>query len=98
MLYGIEATSFKQSDIDKMEKFQRKILRQLQFLPSSPAPANAAVYGLLGAKPVEPLIDTAILILFGSIIRNHLVTPRVLRRKLQLDSLQLSPSRVILDS
>ena len=70
MLYGIEATSFKQSDIDKMEKFQRKILRQLQFLPSSPAPANAAVYGLLGAKPIEALIDTAILTLFGSIIRD----------------------------
>ena len=44
MLFGIEATSFKQSDIDKMEKFHRKILRQLQFLSSSSAPANAVLW------------------------------------------------------
>jgi len=70
MLYGIEATSYKKADICKMEKFQRRMLRQLQFLPSSPAPANAAIYGLIGAKPVEALVDAATLALFGNIVRD----------------------------
>jgi hypothetical protein len=70
MLYGIEATAFKASDINKLEVFQRKILRQLQSLPESPYPANAAVYGLLGAKPIEAVVDSTILSLFGNICRN----------------------------
>ena len=68
--------SFKRSDVEKMEIFQRKTLRQLQFLPSSPAPANEAFYGLLGAKPIKLLIDSAIVYLFGSIIRDRLIVLR----------------------
>ena len=60
MLYGIDAHPLKDLIMEKMEIFQRKVSRQLQFLPSSPAPANAAIYGLLGAKPIEHLIDSAI--------------------------------------
>jgi hypothetical protein len=70
MLYGLDAAIFKQADITKLERFQRKILRQLQFLPEAPPPANAAVYGLLGAKPVEAVVDAAVLTLFGNIARD----------------------------
>lgn len=70
MLYGIDATIIKSSDIAKFESFQRKMLRQFQFLPKAPPPANAAVYGLLGVKPVEAIIDTAMLTLFGNISRD----------------------------
>ncbi len=70
MLYGIDATIVKTSDIDKFEKFQRKIVRQLQFLPKAPPPANVAVYGLLGVKPIEAVVDTAMLCLFGNVSRD----------------------------
>ena len=70
LLYGIEATSFRVADINKMEVFQRKVLRQIQSFPEAPQPASAAVYGLLGAKPIEAAIDTAVLTFFGNICRD----------------------------
>ena len=69
MLYGAEVQSFSTKDLDYLERFHRKQLRQIQFLPEKPPPANSAVYALIGAKTVEAYIDAAILTLFGSIIR-----------------------------
>ena len=44
----------------------------------SPSPTYAAVYGLLGAKSIELLIDSAILSLFGNIIRDIGSTERAI--------------------
>ena len=59
LYYGLEVTKLKTTEITKLENFQRKMLRQLQFLPDSPSPSNAAIYGLLGVKPVTASMDTA---------------------------------------
>ena len=66
-VYGLEVTKLKTTEITKLENFQRKMLRQLQFLPDSPSLSNAAIYGLLGVKPVTASIDTASLLLLGEI-------------------------------
>ena len=67
LIYGLEVTKLKTTEITKLENFQRKMLRQLQFLPDSPSPSNAAIYGLLGVKPVTASMDTASLLLLGKI-------------------------------
>ena len=71
MLYGLEVTTYKSTDMSKLDKFQRKTLRQLQFLPEKPPPCNQAVNGLLGAKPVEAVVDQSTLTHFGNILRSE---------------------------
>ena len=71
MLYGLEVTIYTSTDMSKLDKFQRKTLRQLQFLPEKPSPCNQAVYGLLGAKPVEAVVDQSTLTHFGNILRSE---------------------------
>ena len=72
LLHGLEATILTTSDIALLDKFHRKLLRQIQGLPESTA--TEAVYLLLGALPIEALWHMRILTLFGSICRlpqNH---------------------------
>lgn len=71
MIYGLDVVSLKASDLTKLEVFQRKILRQLQFLPEKPAPANSAVYGLLGARPITAVVHNSILTHLGNIFRSE---------------------------
>lgn len=69
MMHGTEVMRFSNKDLAVLEKFHRKQLRQIQFLPEKPPPANTAVYALLGAKSMEAYIDMAVLTLFGNIAR-----------------------------
>ena len=71
MLYGLEVSTYKISDLSKLDAFQRKTLRQLQFLPEKPIPCNQAVYGLLGAKPIPAVVHQAALVHFGNILRSE---------------------------
>ena len=68
VLHGIKMLDVRQKDLQSLEKFQRKCLKQLQGLPTSTA--SAAVYYLLGAYPVEGLIDQRFLSTFGNILQN----------------------------
>ena len=86
MLYGAEVHGFSLSDLAQLERFYRKLLRQIQFLPSKPPPANTAIYALIGAKPIEAHIDTARLTLLGNIARQpdsieHQIAQRQLAMK-----------------
>ena len=69
ILHGIEMLDIRQKDLQLLERFQRKCLKQLQGLPTSTA--SAAVYYLLGAFPVEGLIDQRFLSTFGNILQNN---------------------------
>ena len=71
MLYGLEVATCRESDINKLEAFQRKTLRQLQFLPEKPTPSNVAVYGLLGAKSIRATVEQLMLTHFGNILRSE---------------------------
>jgi hypothetical protein len=70
MLYVLEVVAYKRSDLDTLDIFQRKILRQLQSHPDKPTPCNQAVYGLLGAKPIAAIVEHAVLVHFGNILRS----------------------------
>ena len=69
LVYGLEILSLKKQDIDNLEKFQRKSLRQLQGLPDKTS--NSITLALLGILPLESIIHKNSLNLFVNIARNH---------------------------
>ena len=69
LIYGLEIQHVTDTQIQKLNQFQIKSLKQLQWLPSRCS--NAAVYLLLGAKPIQATINKRMLSLFGQIIRDQ---------------------------
>ena len=67
ILHGIEMLDIRQKDLQSLETFQRKCLKQIQGLPVNTA--SAAVYFLLGAFPIEGLIHQRFLSTFGNILQ-----------------------------
>ena len=65
LLHGIELLNIRRKDIEDLEIFQRKVLRQIQSLPDRTA--SVAVLALIGAKPIEAQIDIRILTTFLNI-------------------------------
>ena len=59
----------RKKDLQSLETFQRKTLKHLQGLSQNTA--TAAVYHLLGAIPVEGLLDQRFLSTFGNILQNE---------------------------
>ena len=81
LLHGIELLDIRKKDLQDLDLFQRKVLRQLQSLPERTA--TVAVLGLLEAKPIEGQIDTNILTTFINIAKDpctieHQLAPRQL--------------------
>ena len=69
ILHGLEMLDVRKKDLQALESFQRKTLKQLQGLPQNTA--TTAVYQLLGAIPVEGLLDQRFLSTFGNILQNE---------------------------
>ena len=68
LLHGIELLNIRKSDIDTLERYQRKFLKQIQTLPERIA--SVAVLTLLGAKTIEAQIDTRIITTFLNIAKD----------------------------
>lgn len=69
LTYGLEVLTLRKKDIDSLEKFQRKSLKQLQGLPDKTP--NVICTSLLGILPIETVIEKNALILFMNIIRDQ---------------------------
>ena len=67
LLYGLEACVLTATQIQKLELYFRKLLRQVQSLPESTA--KPAVYMLIGILPLEATLHIRVLSLFGAISR-----------------------------
>jgi len=75
--------SMTNKDKEQLETLQKKILKQIQRLPH--CVANTGVYVLLGAVPVEIVIERNMLSTIMNIARNKLsVEYRILSRKLAM--------------
>ncbi|KAK3105783.1 hypothetical protein FSP39_005674 [Pinctada imbricata] len=72
LLHGIELLNIRKSDIDALERYQRKFLKQIQTLPERTA--SVAVLSLLGAKTIEAQIDTRIITTFLNIAKDPRTT------------------------
>ena len=66
MVYGLEVQKLSRTDMESLEKFQRKCLRQIQGLPDKTP--NCVTLSLLGIPPVELIIHKNILNLFVSLV------------------------------
>ncbi|MES9882685.1 MAG: hypothetical protein ABW185_17600 [Sedimenticola sp.] len=69
LTFGLEVMNLKIKDINVLEAFQRKCLKQIQGLPDKTP--NIAALALLGIAPVETIIHKNMLTLFGNVIRNE---------------------------
>ena len=54
VIYGLETLSLRKKDIENLEKFQRKSLRQIQGFPDKTQ--NCITLALLGILPLETVI------------------------------------------
>ena len=84
MTHGIEATLIKCSEMKKMNKAYKDLLRQQQTLPERVA--TEAIFLLVGGYPAEAYIEYKTLILFGAILRLGKENPlfHLARRQLSL--------------
>ena len=73
--YGLESVRITNKDMDSLEKYQRSLLRQLQSLPDRCA--NIPVYTLLGAKPMQTILDIKMLSFFTNMIHARYSAKRV---------------------
>ena len=62
LLYGLEVLDLKQSDLQRLESYQKKSLKQIQHLPDR-AP-NSASLALVGILPIEAVVHKNMLNLF----------------------------------
>ena len=68
LLHGIELLDVRKKDLEDLEVYQRKILKQLQALPERTT--SVAILGLVGVKTIEAQIDIKILTTFLNIAKD----------------------------
>jgi hypothetical protein len=87
LLYGLEAMSITEVDVQKLETAYRTMLRQIQHMPKNTA--TPAVYLLIGAIPIEGQLDTRILTFFNHILlQQQSLEYNLVRRQLTMKDLQ----------
>ena len=82
--YGLEVLELKANDIKSLEQLQRKSLKQLQSLPDRVQ--NSITLALLGILPVESVLYTNMLKLFGRWIRTNGIKKEIAVRQLAMKS------------
>ena len=68
LVYGLEVQKLFRIDFEKLERFQRKCLRQSQGLPDRVS--NTVTLALLGIPPVECIVQKNILNCFVNILQD----------------------------
>ena len=69
LMYGLEVVNINNCDVQHLEIYYRKLLKQIQHLPERTS--TSAVYLLLGKIPIEGELHKKMLKTFGNIIRNE---------------------------
>ena len=82
LLYGLEVQELKQSDINQLEQYQRKSLKQMQHLPDRTQ--SSASLALLGIPPVECVLHKNMLGLFWRWITSKRVEKEISLRQLAM--------------
>ena len=68
-MYGLEIVNINNCDVQHLEIYYRKLLKQIQHLPERTS--TSAGYLLLGKIPIEGELHKKMLKTFGNIIRNE---------------------------
>ena len=69
LYYGMEATGITTKQLQKIEDYQRQVLRRIQHLPEKTS--KAAIYLLLGAIPAEGIYDRRLLTFIVNLVRSE---------------------------
>ena len=69
LIYGMEVHNLRKKDLQQLEAFQRRNLKQLQVLPI--CASDTASLALLGMLPVGACIEKNVLTLFCNIARDQ---------------------------
>ena len=82
LVYGLEVLLPRKTLMDKLERFYKKLLKQILSLPETVA--DPAVYILTGTIPIEGVVHSRAINLFGSICRlnEESIEKQVARRQL----------------
>ena len=80
LLYGLESINLSKCDIQNLELYKRKVIRQLLHLPERVA--TSAIYVLSGQLLVEAEIHKRRLSLYGNIVRNDCIERELAYRQL----------------
>jgi hypothetical protein len=82
-LCGIEILNYTKGDIEKFEKFQLQVCRQIQGLPNRTA--NISTYSLLGIEPIEATVDKLLLTFFSGVAQDKLcIEYKIIERQLPM--------------
>ncbi|WAR31736.1 hypothetical protein MAR_034278 [Mya arenaria] len=79
IIYGLESVKLTQKDLQQLEKFELKVLRQIQYLPDRCS--SIPVYSLLGATPITSQIEVNALTLFSNICRSPETTEYAIAKR-----------------
>ncbi|KAK3102589.1 hypothetical protein FSP39_012434 [Pinctada imbricata] len=82
MLYGLESQILKRKDIDAINHYHKKVIKQLMHLPQRTA--DATVYILAGDIPIEGDLHIKILGQLGNIFRSNGVERKLAERQLAM--------------
>jgi hypothetical protein len=85
LLYGLEVLHLTKKDIQSLEDYQMKVMKQIQHLPSRTS--NAISLVLLGQLPIEAIIHKRILTVFGDSVRSESTERDVVMRQLAMKSI-----------
>ena len=80
LVYWLESINITKCDIQKLELYQRTLIRQILHLPERVS--SSAMYILSGQLPVEAEIHKRRLTLYGNIVRKECVQKDLIRRQL----------------
>ena len=65
MIYGLEVVLITQTEIQQLDRYHCKHLKQIQGLPDHKS--SAVLYLILGTLPLQAHLDKAVLTLYGSV-------------------------------
>lgn len=87
LLYGLEIVSLNKTQILQLERFNKKLLKQVLSLPTNTS--DAAVYMISGFLPIEAVIHKRVLTLFNNVClqSEHSIEKRLARRQLSVKTL-----------
>ena len=88
LYYGLEIVSINKTQMARLEKFQKKILKQVLSLPQNTS--DAAIYMLSGLLPAEAMVHRKVLIFYYSVCLqpDTSVEKRLARRQLAVKALE----------
>ena len=91
--YGLEILNMSTKEINSLNQFHKKLLKQIQTLPDRTA--DSAIFLLLGALPLQATIESRMLNLYGIICRSSGVEREITTKTIKSKSWFIQVSKIL---